>query len=255
MLSAEIGEILAICIGGLLATALAGWIVAMLRRSPFSPVQSALYALNYVLTRVLWRTEILSPFPIPPGKGAVIVCNHRCSLDPSFIALSVPRAVHWMVAKEYCEHPAFRWLLRVCCVIPVSRGGADTGATKAAIRLVESGELVGLFPEGRINTTEQTLLPGRPGAAMIALKARAPLVPCCIHGAPYDGTPVGCLIMPAHVRLEFGEPIDLSPYFDRDDTREVLEEVTLRALREIARMAGDPDFQPQLAGRFYKPDE
>ena len=255
MLSANTGEILAICILGGLVVTLTGWIVVMMRRSPFSPIQSTLYALNYAITRVLWRVQIHGAFPIPPGQGAVIACNHRCPLDPSFIALTVPRVVHWMVAKEYCEHPAFRWLLRVCCVIPVNRGGIDTAATKAAIRLVEKGGLVGVFPEGRINTTEQTLLPGRSGAAMIALKARAPLVPCYIHGAPYDGTTIGCLFMPAFVRLEFGQPIDLSPYFNRDDTRDVLEEVTLRLLREIARLAGQPDLQPQLAGRSYKPDD
>jgi 1-acyl-sn-glycerol-3-phosphate acyltransferase len=99
------------------------------------------------------------------------------------------------------------------------------------------------------------LLSGRPGAAMIALKARAPLVPCYIHGAPYDGTTVGCLLMPASVRLVIGQPIDLSPYYDRDGEREVLEEVTQRAMREIARLGGRVDFQPQLAGRFYKPEE
>jgi 1-acyl-sn-glycerol-3-phosphate acyltransferase len=253
MLSATTGEILAICILGFLAAAVAGWIVVMLRRSPFSPLQSALYALNYAIARVLWRVQIHGRFPIPPGQGAVIACNHCCPLDPSFLAVSVPRAIHWMVAKEYCEHPAFRWLLRLCEVIPVSRGGIDTAATKAAIRLVEHGELVGVLPEGRINTTDQPLLPGRLGAAMIALKARAPLIPCYIHGAPYDGTTIGCLFMSASVRLEIGQPIDLSPYFDRDDTRDALEEITYRLLREIAQLAGKPDFQPQLAGRFYKP--
>jgi 1-acyl-sn-glycerol-3-phosphate acyltransferase len=255
MLSAKTSEILAICVLALLAAALVGRIVVMIRRLPFSPIQSALYGFNYLMTRVLWRAQIRGPFPVPPGQGAVIVCNHRCPLDPSFIAITVPRAVHWMVAKEYCEHPAFRWLLRMCEIIPVSRGGVDTAATKAAIRLVQNGELVGVFPEGRINTTEQTLLPGRSGAAMIALKARAPLVPCFIHGAPYDGTTIGCLFMSASVRLEIGQPIDLSPYFDRDDTRKVLEEVTRKLLREIARLGGDPDFQPQVAGRSYKPDD
>ena len=185
----------------------------------------------------------------------MIVCNHRCPLDPSFIAITVPRIVHWMVAKEYCEHPAFRWLLHVCGVIPVSRGGIDTAATKAAIRLVESGGLVGVFPEGRINTTGQTLLPGRPGAAMIALKARAPVVPCCIRGAPYDGTAVGCLFMPATARLMIGPPLDLSAYYDRDGERAALDEVTRLMLQAMARLAGDSTFEPQLAGRVYKPED
>ncbi len=255
MLSAGSGDILAVCTLAALGGTLSVWIVVKLRRWPFSPVQSALYSFNYAVTRIVWRVRVHGSFPIPPGQGAVIVCNHRCPLDPSFIAITVRRVVHWMVAKEYCEDPAFRWLLRECGVISVSRGGVDTAATKAAIRLVQNGELVGVFPEGRINTTEKTLLSGRPGAAMIALKARAPLVPCYIHGAPYDGTTVGCLLMPARVRLVIGQPIDLSPYYDRDGEREVLEEVTQRALREIARLGGHVDFEPQLAGRFYKPDE
>ena len=112
-----------------------------------------------------------------------------------------------------------------------------------------------MFPEGRINTTDGILLPGRPGAALIALKARVPVIPCYIDGSPYDGTPYGALLMPANVRLRIGRPIDLSPYYDRGGDREVQEDLTRRFLKEIARLAGNPDFEPRLAGRFYKPVE
>jgi 1-acyl-sn-glycerol-3-phosphate acyltransferase len=252
MISAEASDRLAICVLAVLGLSLAGWVVVMLRRSPFSPAQSVIYALNYVVARILWRASVPGRFPIPPDQGAVIICNHRSSLDPAFIALSVPRVVHWLVAREYCELIFFRGLLRLCGSIPTNRGGIDTAATKAAIRIVEEGGLAGLFPEGRINLTERTLLPGHPGVAMIALKARAPVVPCYIHGAPYDGTPLGCLLMPAAVRLKIGEPIDLSAYFDRTSDRELLDELTLRFLKAIAQLAGDNDFQPQLAGRNSK---
>jgi len=252
MLSAEASDILAVCVLTALGLSLAGWVVVTLRRSPFSPAQSVLYGLVYVLTRVLWRASVHSRFPIPPGQGAVIICNHRSSLDTTFIALAVPRVVHWLVAREYCEFFLFRRLLRLCGSISTNRGGIDTAATKAAIRTVEQGGLVGLFPEGRINTTERMLLPGHPGAAMIALKARAPVVPCYIHGSPYDGTSLGCLLMPATVRLEIGQPIDLSAYFDRASDRELLDELTLQFLKAIAELAGDNGFQPQLAGRNSK---
>jgi 1-acyl-sn-glycerol-3-phosphate acyltransferase len=87
---------------------------------------------------------------------------------------------------------------------------------------------------------------------MIALKARATVVPCYIHGAPYDGTALGCLLMPAAVRLTIGEPIDLSAYFDRPGDRELLDELTRRFLKAIAELAGDTDFRPRLAGRNSK---
>jgi 1-acyl-sn-glycerol-3-phosphate acyltransferase len=246
MLSAETREILAGCVLAAFGLSLAGWIVWKVRRSPLSPVQSLLYALVYAIARVLWRLRIHGRFPVAPAQGAVIVCNHRCPLDPAFIAMTVPRVVHWMVAREYCEFLPFRRLLRLCGSIPVTRGGADASATKAAIRLVEQGELVGVFPEGRLNTTEQRLLPGWPGASIIALKARAPVIPCYIHNAPYDGTTLGCLLMPATVRLEIGRPIDLSEYFDRDDQREAIDEITLRILGAIAQLGDDRSFQPQL---------
>lgn len=255
IVSAETGDILAICVVTTVIIVLAGWIVSMLRRSPFSPTQSALFALNYAIARILWRAQISGPFPVPPGQGAVVVCNHRCPLDPSFIAMTVPRAVHWMVAKEYCEHPAFRRLLQTCEVIPVRRGGVDMTAIRTAIRMVQNGELVGVFPEGRINTTTRMLLPGRFGAAMIALKARVPVVPCYIDGAPYDETTLGCLLMPARVRLVFGAPIEPPADVGCQDKRQMQKELTRKLLKEIARLGGQPDYEPQLAGRFQQPDE
>jgi 1-acyl-sn-glycerol-3-phosphate acyltransferase len=250
MLSSGNRDILAICVVSTVVGSLLGWIVVVMRRSPFTPIQSFLYAVNYMVARVLWRAKICNPFPVPPDRGAVVVCNHRCPLDPSLIMLTVARAIHWMVAREYCEQPGLRWLLRTCEVIPVRRGSIDREALRTAIRLVRNGALVGIFPEGRINTTEQLLLPGHPGAAMIALKGGVPIVPCYVHGAPYDGTTLGCLLMPASIQLTIGQPIDLSAYFDRAKDREALADVTRQMLTEIARLAGQPDFKPQLAGRF-----
>lgn len=245
-------QVLAICVLSLIGLGLVIWAVVRFRRSPFTPAQTVLYALLYVIVRILWRARIAGRLPIPPGQGAVVICNHRGPLDSFTITLSVDRLVHWMVAREYCVHPAFGWFLRICGVIPVGRGGIDTAATKLAIRYAGEGELVGLFPEGRINTSDELLAPGRPGAAMIALKARVPVVPCYIAGSPYDGTVWGCLLMPAKIRLKVGQPMDLSEYYGRDNDREVLEDLTRQFLVEIAGLAGCSDFQPKLAGRFYK---
>ena len=254
MLSATATTVLAICVLGAMGLTLLVWAAVRVRRSLYTPAQAAIFAFNHVMARVLWRARVLGGISLPPGQGAVIISNHGGPIDPSFIALTVDRLVHWMVAKEYCQHWAFGWFMRICEVIPVNRGGIDTAATKLAIRYVREGGLIGIFLEGRINDTDQLLLPGRSGAAMIALKARAPVIPCYISGSPYDGTPWGCLFMPARVRLEVGSPIDISQYYGRESDREVLEHLTRRFLVEIARLAGVDDFQPELAGRFYKPD-
>ena len=179
------------------------------------PVASNGYFVALLLTRVLWRTQV-PPFPLPLGQGAVIVCNHRTSVDPFFIQIVVNRYVRWMVAREYCEHPAFGWFLRATHAIPTNRRGNDTAATKLAIRSASHGELIGMFPEGHINHTEEFMLPGRPGAILVALKARVPILPCYIEGAPYAGSVISPFLMTARVQVRFGELLDLSAYYGRE---------------------------------------
>ncbi len=254
MLSAHDTKVLAACVLAGMAAALVCGVVYYFRRSPYTAAQTALLAWNKLMTRILWRTEVIGSLAIPRDQGVVLVSNHRCPFDPGFIALAVDRIMRWMVAKEYCDHSLMGPFLRAFDVIPTTRGGHDTAATKMIVRYAQEGEIVGIFPEGRINNTDRFMLPGRPGVAMIALKARVPVVPCYIEGQPYDGTTLGCLLMPAKVRLKIGRPIDLSPYYGRENEREVLEELTRRFLCEIAKLAGRPDFEPEIAGRVHKPD-
>jgi 1-acyl-sn-glycerol-3-phosphate acyltransferase len=255
MLSPPLTELVAWCVLLGLGAILALVIHRVLQKSPFTVPQSFLFALNYVLTRVLWRATLHGSLDLPPGQGAVLVSNHRAPVDPTFLYLLSRRVVHWMVAKEYCVHPALAWFFRVSECIPVSRGGIDTKATKIAIRYVQAGGLVGMFPEGRINNTDDLLMPGRPGAALIALRAQVPVVPMYVEGSPFDGSIFGCLFMSAKVRLTVGAPIDLSAYYDRATDRDTQRAVTLRIMREIAKLAGRQDFQPKLAGRNYREPE
>jgi 1-acyl-sn-glycerol-3-phosphate acyltransferase len=252
MLSAAETELFALVAVAALAFALAGYLFRLRKRLALTLAQSFWYGVNCLMSRILWRATVNGVLPVPPGQGAIVVCNHRSPVDPCFIEIATHRAVHWMVAKEYCTQPALAWFMRMAEVIPTRRGGVDTQATKMAIRYAQNGEMVGIFLEGRINTTGQLLLPGRPGAAMIALKARVKVVPCYIQGAPYDGTTLGCMLMPAKVTVRFGQPIDLSEFYGREDDRQVLEQLTKRFLTAIATLAGQPDFAPSLTGRFRK---
>ena len=147
------------------------------------------------------------------------------------------------------------WFFRLFEQIPAGRGGVDSAAIKQAIRLASQGNLVGMLPEGQINTTGKLLLPGRPGIVLVALKARVPIIPCYIQGAPYGGSTLGPFFRPSHVRVSVGDPIDLSEYYDREKDPEMMAELTKRCLSAIARLAGDTNFVPQVAGRRWKPEE
>lgn len=220
---------------------------------PFTFFQSCLYFGSQLLTRLLWRLELCNALPVPENQGALLICNHRSSIDPFFIQAVMLRKSHWMVAKEYCESPLFGWFLKAAEVIPTNRGGVDTASTKAAIRLAAAGELVGIFPEGRINQTDAFMLPCRPGAILIALRAKVPLVPCYLEGAPFRQEVWSPFLMPAHVRLRFGPPIDVNGLSESGGGDGDLGTIMLRCVRAIAQLAGHPDFEPKLAGRRWKP--
>lgn len=238
-----------------LAVAIATWaamLVADFLGSHYTLAQYPIFVFNRLMTRLVWRAEISGPLPVPAGQGAVIVCNHIGPIDPAFIALGTDRSVHWMVAREFVEMPILRAFFRTVAAIPVGRGGIDTASTKLAIRYAQNGDLLGLFPEGRINETERFLLPGRPGAALIALKARVPVIPCHITDSPYDGTIFGFMFVPTRTRLKIGQPIDLSPFYEQAGDRAVQLELTKRFLREIARLGGVDAYEPELAGKNWK---
>lgn len=258
MLSPELIQTLAYCVLGAAVVGVLLWGWLAWRKTSYTAAQAPIYLYTLIMTRIIWRAHIDRKLPIGENEGAIIVCNHISGVDPGFIAQTTRRPVHWMVAREYCEHPALAWAFRTLACIPVNRGGVDTKATKTAIRLLQQGHLVGLFPEGRINDTDAVLLPGRPGVALIALKARVPVIPCYVSGSPYGSTVFSSLMMTAHVHLAVGDPIDLRPYWEQSEQsseRALLEELTKRFLREIAALAGVKDYEPQLAGRRWKPGQ
>jgi 1-acyl-sn-glycerol-3-phosphate acyltransferase len=244
--------------GGLIALAVValaviGWLVYVRLFSRFGPLQALLWCLVYIITRWQWRAKLPAALPIPDDSGAVLVCNHRSSVDPFFLQTVSPRKIYWMVAREYVTHPLFGFLLRICEVIPVGRSGVDTAATKTALRHTSAGGLVGMFPEGRINMTEQLLLPCRPGAAVVALKSRVPLLPVYIQGSPYRKVAWSPFLMRANVVVRVGPLLDVSEFYGREDEPQIVQQVMLRVLKAIAVLADQPDFEPQLAGRNWKP--
>ncbi len=192
----------------MLALFAGAYLLSMVRQSPYSMWENVLYLPTYVYGRLIWRVRFTNVPPAAMAGGAILVANHRSSVDPFFVQLSAGRRVHWMVAREYCENIVLGPLLRALQVIPTNRSGMDTNATRQAIRLAREGKLVGMFPEGRLNHTRHPLVSIRPGAALVAMRAGVPLIPLYIEGSPYRREVWSPLMMAAQVTITFGEPID-----------------------------------------------
>ncbi len=224
------------------------------RRSGFSLVQVLVLFPAMVFAYCLWRARRRNVSHRPIEGGGIIVCNHRSSIDPFFIQVAIDRPVYWMIAREYCERPLLSLLLKPVPIIPAGRKGVDSAAIRQAIEKAQQGFLVGIFPEGRINTTTEFMLSVRPGAMMIALKAGVPIIPFFLEGSPFRGSTLSPFMMTADVRMEIGESYDPAQILEEAgecDSREQLSILVLDAVRRIARLGGAEGFVPQLAGRKW----
>ncbi len=135
------------------------------------------------------------------GK-AVFISNHIHAIDPIFISFMMGRAVCWMAKIELFKNKAFGSFLKGINVFPVNRGSGDLGSIRFAIRLLNEGKILGMFPEGkRIKTGEIGAF--EPGAAMLAIKTDSPVIPVY---AQYD---YGLF---RRVKVIVGEQIDLNEY-------------------------------------------
>ena len=117
-----------------------------------------------------------------PKKGALIICaNHKHVMDQCPILISTKRMVHYMAKKEYFDGK-FAWFFKISGCIPVNRSIKDEKAKERAIRILNNGYAVGLFPEGTRNKTKETLLPFKYGAVSMAKKTDAYILPVGISG-------------------------------------------------------------------------
>lgn len=177
---------------------------------------------NEFLTRNFHECSVVAPPQLPERGPAILASNHTAGLDPLLLQSACDRLIVWMMAAEYYDLPVLRSLFRKLQMIPVQRSGRDMAATRAALRALEEGRILGVFPEGRIEAA-RALLPFHTGVALLAFKSGAPVYPAYIDGTQRGREMVPSLLRPCSATIAFGPEIAL----DRGDAgREGLERAT-----------------------------
>ena len=178
-----------------------------------------LHTVNRLLCRIYHYVIVREPQHIPRNGAAIIVCNHISGLDPLMIQSVTPRLVIWMMAKEYYEIKGLNWVFRTIMAIPVERSGRDMAAMRSALRSLSQGRILGIFPEGSIETTRD-LKPFQPGVALMAIKAGVDVYPAYIDGTMRNKDMPTAYRVRNYAVLRFGPAVQ----FDRSSTtRENLE--------------------------------
>jgi 1-acyl-sn-glycerol-3-phosphate acyltransferase len=154
--------------------------------------------------RRVYRLEVAGADRIPAAGAAILVANHESRLDPFVLAALTSRPIRFMAKEELWR---WRWLGAIMDAlggVPVRRGSARAAVVQAR-ELLEAGELLALFPQGTVLPYRQR--PFQRGAARLALRTGAPLVPVCLVGTERALRPRRPRIGFPRIRVLVGSPI------------------------------------------------
>lgn len=173
-----------------------------------------------------------------PATGAVlVVCNHISQVDPPVLGIAtLPRRTHYMAKSELFTIPLLRRIVYRMGAFPVERGGADRRALRLARDVLERGDLLLVFPEGR-RYLDGRLRPGLTGAGSLGLLPDVTVVPAAVWGSHR---------FLRRVTVVFGAPLDLSdipPGPRGRRTRDAIDRM-MAAIADLIPSAGGPRTEP-----------
>jgi 1-acyl-sn-glycerol-3-phosphate acyltransferase len=224
------------------------------------PLPVAYWILKAVLSPVFFllsRVRTEGREHIPSHGSAVLAANHQSFCDSFFLPLVLRRRVTYVAKAEYFDNWRTAWFFRAAGQIPMNRGGGDASqrALDTAMTVLDTGGLLGIYPEGT-RAPDLRLHKGHTGVARLALRCDVPIIPVGIIGTRAVQPPGSNLMRPFHsVTIRFGPPLTYAyegkttitgACADPDDeghrTR-LLDQAELRALTdalmaEIARLSG-----------------
>ena len=156
--------------------------------------------LGKLIEKSRYDIEYIGLENVPKEGGFILASNHVHALDPVILGIPIKeRQLHFMGKKELFENPVIKFFLTKMNGFPIVRGSIDSEALKYAIRIVDEGRILGIFPEG---TRSREHKPGRAkrGVAVIAKAAKSPVLPVSIYNR--DG-----MKRKSKVTVRFGEMI------------------------------------------------
>ncbi|MCL4500107.1 MAG: 1-acyl-sn-glycerol-3-phosphate acyltransferase [Chloroflexi bacterium] len=192
--------------------------------------------LSAMICRVFGRWRVIGRENVPKTGGALLCGNHVSYIDPPALGARSGRLVHFMAKLELFQIPVLGFLIRKVGAFPVKRGTADRAALKKAIELLQSGEVVGMFPEGK-RSLDGELQPAEAGVGMIVLRAKVPVIPVALVNTEKLLPPHSFLLKFSRVTVVYGTPVPLEDLYDQSG-REAVEEAGRRIMAAVGELLG-----------------
>lgn len=177
-----------------------------------------------------------------PATGPVLaICNHVSAADPFIAGVALRRSARYMAKVELFENPVLGALLRSVGSFPIRRGQPDRQSIRTALGALAHGEVLVMFPEGT-RSSDGRLMAAEPGAALLALRAGAPVLPMAVIGTQRTMPKGTILPKRMQVVVRIGAPLAVPRHEGRID-RTALDAWGRRFMAAIADLL-PPDQQP-----------
>jgi len=162
---------------------------------------------------------------LPSNGAAIVVANHISGLDAFMLVVSCRRPLHFLIAQKEYNRFGFRWLFDLAGCIPVETTSHPEQALRAALRALQEGKVIALFPFGRMHFDSAPAVKIKGGVAFLAERTGATIYPARIEGVAVKNHVMQAMIKRGHPKLFPLEPI-------RIEENEMLREM-LNRLSEV----------------------
>ncbi len=196
-----------------------------------------------VVTRT-FRPQVEGVENVPARGPAILAANHLSYADWLFMPLALDRRVTFVAKSDYFTGAGVRgWAQRRFFKgtgqVPIDRSGgrASEGALRAGLKVLQRGELFGIFPEGT-RSHDGRLYKGRTGVARLVLESGVPVVPVGLIGTDVIAPPGKVLAKVTSPTIRFGRPLDFSRYAGLAEDRFILRSVTDEVVYAIMELSG-----------------
>lgn len=200
------------------------------------------------IVRVWNRPAITGVENIPAKGGAILASNHQSVFDSFVFPLMCPRQITFPAKSEYFTREGVwgrfqKWFFTSVGQVPVDRKAKDAGdaLVDAARRVLQRGDLFGIYPEGT-RAPDERIYKGRTGLARIAMATNAPVIPVAMINSG-RANPIGTTIVrPVKVRMAVGEAIDPHQWAKDNgydpDSREIMRPFTDHVMEVLTELTG-----------------
>lgn len=162
-----------------------------------------IYWLGWLISKIIfsaiYRRKITGLENLPENGRYILAANHLSYADPPLVGSCIKKKIYYIAKKELFRIPVFGWFIKKMNAFPVDREIADAGALKNALKILESGNILLVFPEGtRYKPGKIRKL--KNGSAMLSIASNSPVVPVAVINSDK-------LISFKKLKVRFGVPM------------------------------------------------